>query len=181
LISATADMNIRLFVNNKVAMITGTAAEVLSIQKVEGLRFEAVPMPQGKSKQTSVYKSNVTGISAKTKQAEAAWKFMKFVRGPQGETIYMKAKRIPPTMDDKKFWDLYCDPTKYPKLIEQNSKAISSTYGHKLPLRAGWLEIDQTVGPALQLMFAKADVQAVPQALADLKKRVQPIMDRTGK
>ncbi|MDP3176565.1 MAG: sugar ABC transporter substrate-binding protein, partial [Spirochaetaceae bacterium] len=150
-VSATADINTRLFVNGKIAMRMGSAAEILSTQKVEGVRFEVMPMPNGKIKSTSVVKSNIIGMASGGKKQDAAWAFMKYLRGPEGkgETLYMKAKRMPPTMDSSVYWGLYADATKYPKLVEANSKAISKTYGHKLPLRAGWLEVEQIVKPAL--------------------------------
>jgi multiple sugar transport system substrate-binding protein len=180
-VSATADINTRLFVNGKIAMRMGSAAEILSTQKVEGVRFEVLPMPNGKFKNTSVFKSNIVGIASSTKNLDAAWKFLTFLRGPEGkgETLYMQAKRMPPTMDSSKYWGLYADTTKYPKLVEANSKAISKSYGHKLPLRAGWLEVEQIVKPALQLVFTGDKTAA--DAMKEIAPRVQAILDRTGK
>jgi multiple sugar transport system substrate-binding protein len=180
-VSATADINTRLFVNGKIAMRMGSAAEILSTQKVEGVRFEVLPMPNGKIKNTSVFKSNIVGIAAGTKNFDAAWKFLKFLRGPEGkgETLYMQAKRMPPTMDNSKYWGLYADTTKYPKLVEANSKAISKSYGHKLPLRAGWLEVEQIVKPALQLVFTGD--KTAEAAMKEIAPKAQAVLDRTGK
>jgi multiple sugar transport system substrate-binding protein len=180
-VAATADINTRLFVNGKVAMRMGSAAEILSTQKVDGVRFEVLPMPNGRVKNTTVYKSNVVGIASGTKNYDAAWKFLTFLRGPagQGETLYMQAKRMPPTMDNSAYWKLYADLTRYPKLVEANSKAISKGYGRKLPLRAGWLEVEQVVRPAIQLVFT-GDKAAV-EAMKEVAPRVQAILDRTGK
>ncbi len=180
-VSATADINTRLFVNNKVAMRMGSAAEILSTQKVEGVRFEVMPMPNGKFKNTSVFKSNIVGIAAGSKKQDAAWTFLKYLRGPEGkgETLYMQAKRMPPTMDSAKYWGLYADTTKYPKLVEANSKAISKFYGHKLPLRAGWLEVEQIVRPALQLVLTGDKTAEV--AMKEIASKAQAVLDRTGK
>jgi multiple sugar transport system substrate-binding protein len=180
-VSATADINTRLFVNGKVAMRMGSAAEILSTQKVEGVRFEVMPMPNGKIKNASVFKSNIIGIATGSKKQEAAWTFLKYLRGPEGkgETLYMKAKRMPPTMDSSVYWGLYADATKFPKMVEANSKAISKSYGHKLPLRAGWLEVEQLVKPALQLVFTGD--KTAEAAMKEIAPKVQAVMDRTGK
>lgn len=180
-VSATADINTRLFVNGKIAMRMGSAAEILSTQKVEGVRFEVMPMPNGKFRNTSVFKSNIVGLATSGKKQDAAWAFVKFLRGPEGkgETLYMQAKRMPPTMDNSKYWGLYADTTKYPKLVEANSKAISKNYGHKLPLRAGWLEVEQVVKPALQLVFTGD--KTAEAAMKEITSKVQAVMDRTGK
>lgn len=180
-VSATADINTRLFVNGKVAMRMGSAAEILSTQKVDGVRFEVLPMPNGKFKNTSVFKSNIVGVSTSSKNQEAAWTFLKFLRGPegQGESLYMKAKRCAPSIDSSALWALYADTTKYPKLVEANSKAISRTYGHKLPLRPGWLEVEQIVKPALQLVFTGDKTAAA--AMKEIATKAQAVMDRTAK
>ncbi len=179
-VSATADINTRLFVNGKVAMRMGSGAEILSTQKVEGVRFEVMPMPNGKIKNTSVFKSNVVGIATSSKKQEAAWTFLKYLRGPEGkgETLYMKAKRMPPTMDNSKYWALYADPAKYPKMVEANSKAISRIYGHKLPLRAGWLEVEQIVKPAIQLVLTGD--KTAEAAMKEIAGKVQTVLDRTS-
>jgi multiple sugar transport system substrate-binding protein len=178
-VSATADINTRLFVNDKVAMRMASGMEVLSMQKVDGLRFEVYPMPRGVSRNATVYKSNVVGIASGSKNIAAAWTFLKFLRGPEGkgETLYMQAKRMPPTMDNPKYWALYVDASKYPKLIETNTKAISKTYGRKLPLRAGWLEVEEAVRPSLQLIFTGD--QSASDAMKAIAGRVQAILDRT--
>jgi multiple sugar transport system substrate-binding protein len=151
-VSATTDILDRWFVNNRIAMREGAANNILNLQKVDGLRFEAWPMPGGTVKRSTLYKSNITALGSRIKDVDEAWDLLKFLRAPdgQGETLYMNAKRVPPSIDDAKYWSLYADPTRYPKMIERNSKEIARTYGHNLPLRAGWLEVEQIVKPMIQ-------------------------------
>lgn len=176
---ADPDILTRWFVNNKVAMRMGSAAEILSLQKVEGVRFEAWPMPGAAKKDTTVFKSNVVGLNGKSDKTEAAWTFLKYLRGDEGETLYMKAKRIPPTLDNQKYWDLYGDITKYPKLIEENSRQIAKTYGHNLPIRPGWLEVQQIITPTYaQIFLGEMTAQEAMDSIAD---KVQAVLDRTSK
>jgi multiple sugar transport system substrate-binding protein len=118
-LNASGDVLARWFVNDKLAMYQGAASDILNLQKVPGTEFEAIAMPNGKIKRTTVYKSNIVGISKDTKHLAQAWTFLQFLRGPsgEGEALYMKAHRIPPTIDDPKYWAMYADPNKYPKLI----------------------------------------------------------------
>ncbi len=179
-ITANADAMTRWFVNDRVAMRLGSVAEVLSTQKVEGTRFEAWSQPGGPGrKRTTVYKSNLVGIATPSKLVEPSWTFLKFLRGPsgEGETLYMQAKRMAPTMADDKYWALYADPTKYPKLIGPNSKAIADSYGSLLPLRPGWLEIEQMVLPAVQQAMTGA--KTAKAAMDEIAPRVQAVLDRT--
>ncbi len=180
-VTADAETLTRWFINNKVALRMGSAAEILSLQKVEGIRFEAWPMPTGVSKEATIFKSNIIGLNSKSKKTEDAWIFLKFLRGPegQGETLYMQAKRMPPTIDDQKYWNLYADTTKYPKMIEENSRKIAATYGHNLPIRPGWLEVQQLLCPAYQQIFL-GELSA-KDAMDDIAPKVQAVLDRTAK
>jgi multiple sugar transport system substrate-binding protein len=177
-LNSKADVLDRWFVNDKLAMYIGSAAEILTVQKVPGVEFEAWSMPNGNVKRTTVYKSNIIGISPQTKHLDQAWQFLQFLRGPkgEGETLYMKAHRIPPTIDDAKYWALYADPTKYPKLIAKNTTEISDMYGRLLPLRAGWLEIQQILTPALQSVFLGQT--SAEQAMKLIAPKVQAVLDR---
>ncbi len=180
-VTADADILTRWFINNKVAMRMGSAAEILSLQKVDGIRFEAFPMPTGVAKEATIFKSNIIGLNNQSKKTEDAWTFLKFLRGPegQGETLYMKAKRMPPTIDDEKYWSLYADPTKYPKMIEKNSREIAASYGHNLPIRPGWLEVQQLLCPAYQQIFL-GELSA-QEAMDGIAPKVQAVLDRTAK
>ncbi len=180
-VTADPDTLTRWFINNKIAMRLGAASEILSLQKVEGSRFEAWPMPSGASQQATIFKSNIIGLNSKSKKTEDAWTFLKFLRGPQGEgeSLYMKAKRIPPTIDDAKYWKLYADPNKYPKMIEENSRKIAAIYGHNLPIRPGWLEIQQLICPAYQQIFL-GELSA-QEAMDGIAPKAQAVLDRTAK
>jgi multiple sugar transport system substrate-binding protein len=150
-ISADADMLSRWFTQGNLAMMVGTAQQILTIQKVEGVRFEAYPMPGGKIKNTTTVKSNEICMSTTSKYKDATWKFMSFLRGNEGERLYVKARRTPPTLtNDPSLWSLYLDPNKYPKDIEKATKAINEKYSHLLPLRKGYSELDSSLVPVLE-------------------------------
>ncbi len=152
-ITAQTDTLTRWFVNGQIGMRMGAVSEILSTQAVEGARFEVINMPTGPAgNRTTVYKSNIVGIGSASQNVEAAWDFLKFLRGPegQGEELYMIAKRMSPAIDDQRYWDLYADPTLYPRNVEGNSKIIAAEYGRLLPLTGGWLEVDNLVAPELQ-------------------------------
>jgi ABC-type glycerol-3-phosphate transport system substrate-binding protein len=170
-----ADDIMRYFSQNKVAMMMGSAATILSLQKIDGCDFAVAPFPgTAKYPAVTVYKSNIVGISAGTKQEKAAWKFLAFLRGSEGETLYMKAKRMAPTYDDHQYWDLYADPTKPPAKVKEISQEISAKYGRTLPLRAGWMEVQTTVMNALQKVAAGQSTSA--QAMAEIAPKVQAII-----
>ena len=179
-IFTNADILTRYFAQNRIAMRTGAASDILSSQKIEGLDFVVMPFPgTAKLPRATVSKANTVGLYAKTKNEKAAWEFLQFLRAPgrEGETLYMKAKRTPPAVDDPELWALYADPTKSPKNVATITKEINIKYGHLLPLRAGWLEIQGLMVPQLQKVFAgvvdgkTAMNEIAPQVNAILNKK----------
>lgn len=170
----------RWFSNGTIAMMSGSAQEILAIQKIEGIRFEAWTMPQAmNSKNTTVFKSNTISISKSSKQKEAAWIFTKFLRGVEGEDLYVRAKRFPPTLNIAENWDLYLDPNLYPKQIKQISELIAKEYGHTLPLRTGYAAIESKVIPAVQ--SAMLGTKTAAQAMADIRGDITKIIETNSK
>lgn len=178
---SNADVINRWMVNYKSAIRMGSAAEILSLQSLEGFEFEVLPFPgTTKYPNVTIYKSNIIGISTTTKKDKAAWEFLKFLRAPggRGETLYMQAKRMPPCVDDPALWKIYADPNKSPRNIAEVSKIVASKYGHALPLRPGWMEIQGLLIPQLQRVYA-GQISA-KQALDEIAPKIQEIMDRTN-
>ena len=156
-------------------MMMGSAATILSLQKIDGCDFAVAPFPgTAKVPAVTVYKSNIVGLSAGTKQEKAAWKFLAYLRGPEGEELYMKAKRMAPTYDDQRYWDLYADTTKPPAKVKEITQEISGKYGRILPLRAGWMEVQTIVMGALQKVVAGQATSA--QALTEIAPKVQAVI-----
>lgn len=177
----TPEVLSRWMINNAVAMRMGSAQEILALQQAESLRFTVMPMPGGPAKQnTTVYKSNTVAISATTDKLEAAWTFLKFLRGPglEGERLYMQANRIPPTFNIPELWEIFADPNKHPHNIVEMTQLIAEQYAHLLPLRPGWNEFMGIIEPELQRIFA-GQVGA-QQAMDRIAPRVQEVLDRTG-
>jgi multiple sugar transport system substrate-binding protein len=179
-VTAQGDTITRWFVNNRIGMRMGAVSDILSTQAVEGVRFEVINMPTGgpDQKRTTVYKSNIVGIGSTTQNVEAAWDFLKFLRGPegQGEELYMRAKRMSPSIAEQRYWDLYADPTKYPRSVEENFKVIAEEYGRLLPLTGGWLEVENLVVPELQGVLSGA--VTAQQAMDRIADDAQEALDR---
>ena len=177
----SADVINRWMVNYKAAIRMGSAAEILSMQALPGFDFDVLPFPGTPlHRNVTIYKSNVIGISSTTKKDKAAWEFLKFLRAPgqRGETLYMQAKRMPPCVDDPELWKIYADPNKSPHNVAEVSKIVASKYGHALPLRSGWMEIQGLVIPQLQRVYA-GQISA-KQAMDEIAPKVQEVINRTN-
>jgi multiple sugar transport system substrate-binding protein len=166
------------FVNNKLAMFQGSAGNILMLQS-SGVKFGVWPLPSGKNtSRTTVVKSNTTSISVTSKHPEEAWRFAAFLRGDEGETLYTKAKRVPPSIDDDKYWDYYLDVNSYPKNIKEVTKLIFTKNGRLAQVRRGYLEMEQLLTPVFQnVMLGNATAE---RAMKDVAPRVQAILDKSN-
>lgn len=181
-IFTNGDVLMRYFVQGKVAMMMGAASTILSLQKSEGVEFTLLPFPgTAKVPAVTISKSNTISLYSKIKDkkvADAAWKFLKFLRAPgeQGETLYMQAKRMPPNIDEPALWALYADSTKSPKNVMAMTKEINAKYGHLLPLVPTWSEVQGLVMPQMQKVYA-GSVDAAT-AMKEIEAQVNTILAR---
>ncbi|HEY8498741.1 MAG TPA: sugar ABC transporter substrate-binding protein [Limnochordales bacterium] len=167
----------RWMVSNRLAMHLSGAGGILQLQEFPDFQFEAMPYPTGVQERSTVVKSNAISISATSKNVEAAWTFVKFLRAPgmPGEEMYVRARRVPPSVDDPNLWRLYADPTKPPRRIAEVTQAIAQRYGRRMPLRPGWGDIDSLLSPELQAVALGE--KTAKQALDALAARAQQILD----
>lgn len=164
------------FINDKVAMFQGTAANVLSIQQA-GKRFEVWPLPSAPGVPTTVIKSNATAVSSSSKNEEAAFLFASFARGPEGEAIYMKAKRVPPSIKGDEYWDLYLNAGEYPTNIKDVTNKIFNQYGRLAPVRKGYLEVEQNLTSLVQnVMLGNTTAE---KAMKDIAPRINTILNNS--
>jgi ABC-type glycerol-3-phosphate transport system substrate-binding protein len=91
--------------------------------------------------------------------------------------MYMKAKRVPPSIDNVKYWNLYSDPNLYPKKIAEVTSKIFTDYGHLAPLRKGYLEMEQMLAPIIQNVFLGQTTAEA--AMKNVAPRIQAILDRS--
>jgi multiple sugar transport system substrate-binding protein len=175
--TSTAETIDRWFTTGTIAMMGVSAQEILSIQKIGGVNFEVYPFPGGVVKNSTTIKSNEVAISAASKQKDAAWTFLSFLRGNEGERYYSAAHRIPPSLNnDPSLWGLYLDQSKSPHDIKKATDAINAKYGHKLPLRSGYSEIDSYTVPLFQRILS-GDVTA-EQGLKNFRPKVEEVLAR---
>ena len=180
-VSISEDTITRWFTNGSIAMRFGSLVDVISTQKVEGSKFEVWTMPSGIVKNTTVYKSNEICLSKDSQVKDAAWEFMKFLRGNEGERLYVKAKRISPSLlNDDTLWPLYLGGNDgYPKQIKNVTGQIATTYGHGLSLVKGYSELRDSLTPIFQKIMM-GDMTA-KEAMAQNKAKFQNIIDRNNK
>lgn len=78
-----------LFISGKLAMYIGGVSRTMNFKDVAGLDWDVAPLPAGKKKVSRVW-ANLWTIPRGTKNLDAAWKFLSFVSGVEGQRIASK-------------------------------------------------------------------------------------------
>jgi multiple sugar transport system substrate-binding protein len=179
-ITADTETLLRWFTNDSLAIMQASVMEILSVQKVEGTRFDAWPAPGGLVPNTTVYKSNEICMSTDSKYKDAVWEFMKFLRGNEGEKLYVGAHRCAPVLlNDDTLWPTYMASGEYPSNIQEVAGLIATKYGHELPLRKGYNELVSLVVPVVQKILM-GDVTA-EEGMASISRKAADIIARNNK
>jgi multiple sugar transport system substrate-binding protein len=84
-----------LFLEGKVAMIVDNHSFVPAAAQTPGLQWDVAPLPRGQRR------ANLAGgagyvISSWSAQKEAAWTFLKFLTGPEGQALFAESGVIVP-------------------------------------------------------------------------------------
>jgi|SRR5690554_3219602 len=77
------------FVAQKVGMYIGGASRVLTFLGVEDLEFAVAPLPKGKREASRIF-TNYWVVPRGTRNVEAAWKFVNWFAGPEGQRLAMQ-------------------------------------------------------------------------------------------
>ena len=104
--------------------------------------------------------------------------FATYLRGDEGESIYMEAKRVPPSIKGDKYWDLYLGNGEYPTNIKEVTDLVFEKYGRLAPNRKGYLELEQLLTPICQDIIL-GNVSA-EEAIKKVAPAAQAILDKTN-
>jgi len=139
-----------LFTTGRVAMVLTNAAQINMFVTNKSLRFGVAPLPY------KVTRSNTLGgagfvMYSKSKNKDAAWKFMQFLCGPKGQAIFAKSGDAVPAMRTPETVNAFVSnpPSEQERLIF----FTETGFGVKFPQIPGWWEIFEYVTRELDYVW----------------------------
>jgi multiple sugar transport system substrate-binding protein len=111
---------------------------VPDLRKMQGVQWDAYPLPRGK-KEANVFLQSGPTVAASTKNPEVAWEFCKVWTGPEGQTINIETGVSVPPVKERSVQERYLAKT--PPSRKGNQVFLDAVkLGNPLPTTAniGW-------------------------------------------
>jgi len=155
------------------AMTTTGHWMVPEYSQIKSFKWDVAPLPKGKVRATSV---NCAGfvIAKATKMPDAAWRFVKYVCGPEGQAELTKLGFACPVSKKIAYGDIYL---KQATKIKHKVFLDALSYAHIKPSFVGFYQYSQILNEGMDVIWynkktAQDEVaELVPKLDALLKKR----------
>ena len=86
------------FANGTTAMLLQSRRSVPSLREIQGFTWDVGPLPAGPAGPAGILHSDAYCLAAGSENAEAAWAFIEFANGPQGQPIAGTTGRTVPSL-----------------------------------------------------------------------------------
>ncbi len=141
-----------LFSTGRVAMVMTNAARIPTFAQA-GFRWNVAPLPMGP---TGIRANSLGGagyvMSSSSKNKDAAWTFLKFVSGPEGQAIFAKSGSAVPAYISQATQEAFAAAG--PEGVDRAVFISETANGQLNPQFPGWNEVEATiVTPGLDLVW----------------------------
>jgi multiple sugar transport system substrate-binding protein len=136
------------FLNGDSAMVLASRRETPSFRTIEDFEWDVAPLPLFQEP-AGVLHSDAYCMTRDSTHKEAAWRFMEFALGPEGQRITAEAGRTVPSLIEVAESDVFLDSGEPPA----SSQVFLDTIPHirRLPTISTWPEIEDRVDEILEI------------------------------
>ena len=151
------------FLNGRSAMVLSSRRSTPSFRTITDFDWDVAPLPQHKEP-AGILHSDAYCMAKDSDNKDAAWSFMQFALGPEGQRITARSGRTVPSLKEVANSDAFLDPNAKPA----NSRVFLDTIDviRPLPVVSTWPEIeDATAGPIETGLYKAMPPPAVAQQI----------------
>jgi multiple sugar transport system substrate-binding protein len=161
------------FANGRLAMLLSSRRSTPTFRESAGFDWDVAPLPIFR-KPAGILHSDAYCLTKASKRKHAAWRFVEFALGKQGQEIVARTGRTVPSLREVAESDAFLDPAQKPRRSRVFLDAIPSI--RQLPTISTWPEIeDATEGILENGMYLGTPVDAVVE---QLDRATRPIFAR---
>lgn len=160
------------FSNGRLAMMLSSRRSTTSLRKVTGFEWDVAPLPIYK-RQAGILHSDAYCITKGSKNKDAAWKFVEFAMGTEGQSILAATGRIVPSNIAVSNSPAFLDG-KAPKNAQVFLDGIPSI--RPLPTISTWPEIEDITSGLLENALYQGD--RLDDVIAQIDKETKPVFAR---
>lgn len=136
------------FLNGRLAMILSSRRSTPTFRTITTFDWDVASLPMHRQP-ASILHSDAYCLTAASEHPEAAWQFMEFALGPEGQRIAVATGRTVPSLREVAVSEAFLDPTARPAHAQIFLDAIP--HMRRLPVLSTWPEIEDAAEPILEL------------------------------
>ncbi len=150
------------FLDGELAMFLGSRREVPTFRTIEDFDWDVAPFPR-LNDPAGVLHSDAYCL-AKGDKADAAWEFVEYAAGKQGQTLAAEGGRTVPSLRSVARSDAFLDPDSKPASSQVFLDAVPRI--RRLPISPNWANVEETADLALEeAFFEGGEVEELLQRL----------------
>jgi multiple sugar transport system substrate-binding protein len=127
------------FMNGRLAMLLSSRRVVPELRTIESFEWDVAPIP-AEQEPANVLHSDAFCMTAASEHPDAAWKFVEFALGADGQTVLAATGRTVPSLRSVAESDAFLDPSEPPFRSDVFIDAIPVL--RRLPSIEAWPEIE---------------------------------------
>ena len=135
------------FANGGLAMLLSSRRSTPLFRTITAFEWDVAPLPVWTSP-AGILHTDAYCITAGSKDKDAAWRFVEFAVGPEGQRIAARTGRTVPSMISVARSDAFLDPSAPPRNAHVFLDAIPTI--RRVPTISTWPEIEDAVEPILE-------------------------------
>jgi multiple sugar transport system substrate-binding protein len=160
------------FLDGELGMFLSSRREVPTFRTIEDFDWDVAPFPRLRER-ASVLHSDAYCL-AKGERAAAAWRFVEFAAGPEGQRILARSGRIVPSLRSVARSKDFLDPSRAPRSSQVFLDAIPTI--RRLPVASTWPELEDAVDLAIKRAYYTE--LTVDETLARIDEETAPLLER---
>jgi multiple sugar transport system substrate-binding protein len=130
------------FAGGRLAMLLSSRRSTTTFRSIDGLDWDVAPLPALRER-AGVLHSDAFCLARDANSTDAAWRFVEFALGPEGQRIMARTGRTVPSLVEVARSDAFLDPAQPP----QSARVFLDAIPVRAPTVSTWLEIeDASVG-----------------------------------
>jgi multiple sugar transport system substrate-binding protein len=138
------------FMNGKIGMFLGSRADTPTFRTIDGFTWDVAPLPADKTAATILH-SDAYCMSASAKNKEAAWDFIQYAMGQEGQKVASKLGRIVPSLKSVSLAPEFLDSAQPPANSRMYLDVIPTL--RLVPISPAWPAVESAVNKELERAF----------------------------
>jgi multiple sugar transport system substrate-binding protein len=160
------------FLDGELGMFLSSRREVPTFRTIKDFAWDVAAFPRLREP-ASVLHSDAYCLP-KGKRADAAWHFVEFAAGAEGQRILARSGRIVPSLRSVARSKTFLDPSKSPRSSRLFLDAIETM--RRLPVASTWTELEDAVDLALKRAYYTE--LTVDETLERIERETKPVFAR---